>query len=71
MFCEYCAKESIELNNCSKCDLKICYDCQAPYNQFTQIDYDCCLDCSDGYSNSSKKLLASRRNKLKTIKKSS
>lgn len=32
---------------CDKCDEYICDDCQAKYNQFTQIDYDCCIKCGD------------------------
>jgi len=27
---------------CERCGEPFCEDCQAEYNQFTQIDYDCC-----------------------------
>ena len=30
---------------CEKCDEYMCHDCQAPYNQFSQIDYNCCTSC--------------------------
>ena len=30
---------------CCDCDKYFCDDCGATYNQFTQIDYDCCKAC--------------------------
>lgn len=32
---------------CKVCGEFHCDKCQASYNQFTQIDYDCCSDCAD------------------------
>lgn len=32
---------------CRDCGVPICEDHQAVYNQFTQIDYDCCVDCAE------------------------
>jgi hypothetical protein len=44
--CEVCEKNVKELTHCERCDTKLCFDCCAPYNQFTQIDYDCCKTCA-------------------------
>lgn len=32
---------------CTKCGEYYCDACGAEYNQFTQIDYDCCKNCSE------------------------
>jgi hypothetical protein len=32
---------------CAICGEYFCPKCSAPYNQFTQIDYDCCMRCGD------------------------
>jgi hypothetical protein len=33
--------------NCKCCGEPVCEDCQAAYNQFTQIDYSCHQSCAD------------------------
>lgn len=43
--CECCGEKHSELYPCTKCDQMFCHNCQMPYNQFTQIDYDLCKDC--------------------------
>lgn len=45
--CEQCEKPSDDLRICEKCEIEFCGDCQAVYNQFSQIDYDCCKDCAE------------------------
>lgn len=45
--CSVCGGENKELVPCAKCDNMHCPDCQAPYNQFTQIDFNCCKPCSE------------------------
>lgn len=47
--CESCDKEiSIEeAYPCEKCEKIISHCCQAGYNQFSQIDYNCCQDCAE------------------------
>jgi hypothetical protein len=32
---------------CARCGEWFCSDCQTPYNEFTQIDYDCCKPCGN------------------------
>lgn len=44
--CNCCNKIATELFECTKCNNDFCEGCQAEYNQFTQIDYDCCTDCA-------------------------
>lgn len=44
-FCERCEKDSDEISMCEKCEMMICRECSATYNQFTQIDYTCCKQC--------------------------
>lgn len=44
--CESCGKQVKEVFECERCLLLICEDCQADFNQFSQIDYNCCKDCA-------------------------
>jgi hypothetical protein len=45
--CGKCGKQD-ELYRCEGgCNTEICSDCQATYDQFSQIDYSCCQDCAD------------------------
>jgi hypothetical protein len=46
--CSCCGLKSSELYPCTRCDEMFCCECQMPYNQFTQIDYDLCKNC--GYA---------------------
>ena len=43
--CHICGQISDVI--CADCDEYICPDCSAHYNQFTQIDYDCCKRCGE------------------------
>lgn len=45
--CHCCNKTSAqdEIFQCERCERDMCSDCQAPYNQFSQIDFNCCIDC--------------------------
>ncbi len=48
LFCSRCEKDAIELFECQRCTENVCDKCLAEYNQFTQIDYDCCKSCAKG-----------------------
>lgn len=43
--CEVCLAKSNELWDCKMCECKFCPECQAEYNKFTMIDYNCCSEC--------------------------
>lgn len=43
--CERCHKPAQEVYECECCGDLISSCCQAPYNQHSQIDYNCCVDC--------------------------
>ena len=47
--CRCCTKKEIdaEMRICEICENQFCEDCQASFNQFSQIDYDCCQDCEN------------------------
>ena len=45
-FCERCEKDCDEVFECEICGQMICEKCQATYNQFSQIDYNCCESCA-------------------------
>lgn len=45
--CESCGKPDTDLHQCEGCDQLIGYCCQATYDQFTQIDYNCCKSCAE------------------------
>jgi len=45
--CDVCGKESDELLACEKCSNNYCEKCHSIYNDFTQIDYNCCKPCSE------------------------
>lgn len=45
--CERCQKECDEVFECEICETMICADCQAVYNQFSQIDFNCCKSCEE------------------------
>lgn len=45
--CHVCGKQDVELYLCEKCEELFCDDCSAIYNQFTQIDYNCCETCAN------------------------
>jgi hypothetical protein len=44
MMCVHCGEPAIAI--CERCGEPYCEDCKAEYNQFTQIDYDCCDRCA-------------------------
>lgn len=43
--CARCGEEANELYQCDRCGRLISGCCPTSYNQFTQIDYNCCKDC--------------------------
>lgn len=43
--CYICGKETDLI--CKKCDEPYCENHASVYNQFTQIDYDCCSKCAE------------------------
>lgn len=45
--CHCCGKTigQTEIFQCEICENDMCSDCQAPYNQFSQIDFNCCTYC--------------------------
>ena len=36
---------------CQRCDQPFCEKHSAMYNQFSQIDYDCCIRCQESIEN--------------------
>ena len=44
--CHICGKIT-NCNICQICDNYYCDDCASKYNQFTQIDYNCCERCAN------------------------
>lgn len=44
--CERCENTVKEVFMCERCESLICDNCAAVYNQFTQIDYNCCKTCA-------------------------
>lgn len=48
--CGICNKDA-ELYICERCEIQYCDDCSASYNQFTQIDYNCCKRCEEDMVN--------------------
>lgn len=45
--CSVCGGENKQLVECERCHNNHCNDCQAVYNQHTQIDYNCCTTCGN------------------------
>lgn len=45
--CEVCEKDVKETYRCERCDRMYCDNCGATYDQFTQIDYNCCKSCAE------------------------
>lgn len=45
--CERCENVKDEIFACERCEVLICHDCQASYDQFSQIDYNCCTSCAN------------------------
>lgn len=44
--CHICGQPSESDNICERCDEYYCEKHKAHYNQFTQIDYNCCSECA-------------------------
>ncbi len=44
--CHICGKPTDKDSLCERCDKYFCEKCSAKYNQFTQIDFNCCESCS-------------------------
>lgn len=49
--CHVCGKTEGELYECEICGELYCESHSSTYNQFTQIDYNCCKPCSESKSN--------------------
>jgi len=47
LVCARCSKNTNELFMCEKCQEDVCDKCLATYNQFTQIDFNCCKPCAN------------------------
>jgi hypothetical protein len=45
--CHYCGCETEIEFICEKCDEFYCEKCSSTFNQFTQIDYNCCQSCAN------------------------
>jgi hypothetical protein len=47
--CRCCTNKETdeEMHLCKRCEQEYCVDCQAGFNQFSQIDYNCCQDCEN------------------------
>lgn len=45
--CYDCATTKGELSECERCGAVFCEKHSSVYNQFSQIDYNCCLSCSE------------------------
>lgn len=45
--CERCEDYTSETYECERCSMMIGSCCQAQYNQFSQIDYNCCKGCAE------------------------
>jgi hypothetical protein len=45
--CERCGSVADEVYHCEMCDQLIGSCCQAGFNQFTQIDFNCCKSCAE------------------------
>ena len=45
--CRCCSNKETdeEMDICRQCEQEFCVSCQAPYNQFSQIDFPCCMNC--------------------------
>ena len=44
-YCHICGEEAEII--CTRCEQQFCDKCSAVYDQFTQIDYDCCINCAE------------------------
>jgi hypothetical protein len=47
--CSVCGGENKQMVECERCHNNHCNDCQAVYNQHTQIDFNCCKTCAKIY----------------------
>jgi hypothetical protein len=47
--CHICGKPTTKYYECVICSEFYCDDCAARYNQFTQIDYNCCSSCAESH----------------------
>jgi len=45
--CHICGNSNSELTECERCEELYCESCPATYNQFSQIDYNCCESCGN------------------------
>ena len=45
--CHICKSNTSEEYVCEICDEYYCEGCSSTYNQFSQIDYNCCKECQE------------------------
>ena len=49
--CHICKSNTSEEYVCEICDEYYCEECSSTYNQFSQIDYNCCEYCQEAVEN--------------------
>ena len=49
--CHICKSKTSEEYVCEICDEYYCEECSSTYNQFSQIDYNCCEYCQESVEN--------------------
>ena len=49
--CHICKSKTSEEYVCEICDEYYCEECSSTYNQFSQIDYNCCEYCQEAVEN--------------------
>lgn len=49
--CHICKSNTSEEYVCEICDEYYCENCSSTYNQFSQIDYNCCRNCQEPVEN--------------------
>ena len=49
--CHICSGKTDEEWVCEICDEYYCENCSSTYNQFSQIDYNCCRNCQEPVEN--------------------
>lgn len=50
-YCERCDEQSNKLIECERCQQRVCEYCLVVYDQFNQIDFNCCNSCNNYLKN--------------------
>lgn len=45
--CHVCGGNDSDLHECERCNELYCESCSSTYDQFSQIDYNCCESCAN------------------------